>query len=167
MAAPAPSQRVAPTNSVRLENGYRSLVTFSLDTNLDVFEKAVTPAGYDGGEPINTADMFRNFWQTQAPRALVKMTPLTMVCNYDPKVYSQLKAMYNKRQTITEWYPNGDNLAYFGYIQKVDRNSHADGTQPEMTITVIPTNEDPTTHEEEDPVFTEYTGTGDPYAYLL
>lgn len=167
MAAPAPTQRIAPGASfARLENGHHSLITFALDPDLEVYEKAVTPAGMDGGPPIETFDMFRRRWKTMAPRKLITMTPVTMVCNFDPQVFANLLALINKRTTITEMYPNGDTLAYFGYLQKAEKNSHADGTQPEYTLTVIPTNEDPTTHEEEDPVFTPFTGTGDPFTFL-
>jgi hypothetical protein len=94
------------------------------------------------------------------------MTPVTMVCNFDPKVFTPLLALINVRTTITEMYPNGDTLAYFGFLQKAEKNSHAEGTQPEYTLTVIPTNEDPVTHTEEDPVYTPFVGTGDPFSFL-
>lgn len=165
MAAPTPTHRIRPTGK-KLENGYRCLIVNSLNPSIDLMEKSVQPVGKDTDAPVPTSDMFNNKYETFAPRPLMKGTPAQAICNYAPGALTALDAIMGKRATITEWYPNGDSYCYYGFYQKYERNHHTNGTQPEITLTIFPTFEDPITHQEQDPVFTPFVGTGDPFSWL-
>jgi hypothetical protein len=53
MAAPVATARVDPTG-IKLDDGYRTLVTFATDPNIEFWEKSVTPPGLDGGDALET-----------------------------------------------------------------------------------------------------------------
>lgn len=157
-AAPSATARVDPSG-IKLDDGYRTLVTFALDTNLEIWEKSVTPPGLDGGDEIDTTTMHNDRWRTNAPRALIRMTPFSMTCAYDPTVYTAALSLVNRETTITVRYPDGSTLAFYGFLKTLEPGELVEGTQPEMTVTVVPTNQDPTTGAEEDPVLVSAPGT--------
>ncbi len=53
MAAPTPTVRQAPVLP-RLEDGHVSLMTFSQDPNIDLYEISVQAPGVDNGDKIDT-----------------------------------------------------------------------------------------------------------------
>lgn len=158
MAAPTPVTRVTP-GGVKLKDGYPTRVAFSLDPDVSLWEKSVKPPGMDGGDPIDQTTMWNEDFRTRAPRSLVTLTESTFKAAYDPDVYNQLMAMLNKEQTITDVLPDGSTLSYYGFMQKFEPDDHVEGTQPEATVTIVPTNFDPVNKVEAGPVLISAPGT--------
>lgn len=156
--APSPTARADPSG-IKLDDGYRTLVTFASDPNIQFWEKSVTPPGLDGGDEIDTTTMHNDDWRTNAPRALIRMTPFTMTAAYDPSLYTAALALINVKTTVTVTYPDGSTLAFYGFLKTIEFSELVEGTQPECTITVVPTNQDPTTGAEEAPVLASVEGT--------
>lgn len=158
MAAPVPANRSDPAG-IKLDDGYRTLVAFTADPDASFWEKSITPPGLDGGEEIDTTTMHNDTWRSMAPRALKTMTPFSMTAAYDPVIYSTLVSLINIETTVTIHFPDGSKLAFFGFLKSVEPGELVEGTQPEITVNVVPTNADPTTGEEEDPVLVNAPGT--------
>lgn len=142
MAAPTTSTRVTPVGTA-LENGYSSKITFATDTDISFWEKTVQPPGVEGGEPIETTTMYNTTWRSYAAQALKTLTPLTCTVAYDPVVYDQIIALINVNGAITCLFPNNDTLDFYGFLQNFEPAELAEGTHPEATITITPTNVDP------------------------
>ena len=156
--APVALARSSP-GGIMLEDGYQALVTFKSDPDFEVWEKTVQPPGLDGGDAIDTTTMHNVEWRSTTPRALKTMTSFKMKCAYDPIIYTSLTNSINVETTITVRFADGTTLAFYGFLQSVEFDELAEGTHPECTITVTPTNSDPTTGDEEDPVLTNVSGT--------
>jgi hypothetical protein len=132
MPPPAPTARVTPT-AKKPGSGYKILITFALDPDIEIWEKTVKPSGQDGGDPIDTTTMHNNVVRTKAPRALIESTDITITCAYNPVAVGSIRAILNKETTITTAWWDG---------------------QPEGTLTVSITNQDPTTGAVEEGVYT-------------
>lgn len=158
MAAPTPTARGTP-NGRRIDDGFRTLVTFARAPNIALWEKTVTPPGFDGGEKVETTTMHNVRYRTSAPRYLITLTDSEFTAAYDPKVYNDILAIVNQKDTITHRFPDGSTLAYFGFLQTFEPQECEEGTQPEATCMICPTNVDPATGDEASPVLTEVTGT--------
>lgn len=141
MAAPTPTVRTDPTGFL-MENGYQALITLANDANIDLWEKDVGQPGMDGGDPIDTTTQQNETYRTFAPRTLITLTQFTVVCGYDPCVYDDLLPLVNLEDTITITYPGGTTLAFYGYVKGVEFGPMSDGTFPEVTLTIVPTNWD-------------------------
>jgi hypothetical protein len=163
MAAPGADPRIAP-DARKIPDGYQTLVTFSLFPSIALFEKSVKPPGYDGGEPIDTTTMFNAFWHTKSPRSLVDMKECTFTCAYTlhtlalPEALNDVWSMLNVRQTITVTFPDGSQLAFYGYLQKFEMGDLKEGEFPEATCTIQPTNFDHVNGVEAGPIL--YLGAG-------
>jgi hypothetical protein len=158
MAAPSATTRATPAG-IPLQDGYQSLVTFANDTDISFWEKSVTPPAMEGGDPVNTTTMHNSAWFTKAPRALTDLEPMTLTAAYDPDAYNQILAIINERTTVTVKFKDGSTLAFYGYLQRFEPGELVEGTQPECTITLVPTNWDPTNNVEAAPVLTSAAGT--------
>lgn len=161
MAAPSVTARSTPAG-IPLDQGYQSLVAFSLDPDISVWEKldGVGLPGINGGEPINISTMHNTTWHTMVARALKTLTPFTLACFYDPDCYNQINAILNDDSgSITIHFPDGSTLAFWGYVQKAEFGALQEGTPPEITLTIVPTNYDKANRVEAAPVLTSVAGT--------
>lgn len=158
MAAPAVTPRQAPTG-IKLPDGFSSKIAFARDPNIQLWEKQMKPPGIDGGEPIEQTTMHNAEWRTMAMRALKTLKPSTMVCAYDPSCYTALNELVNEAGAVTQHFPDGSSLSYYAGVNDVDFAELVEGTQPEVTITITPTNYDPVNKVEAGPVVTEVAGT--------
>lgn len=158
MTAPAPSTRVTP-NGRRLGDGYQTLVTLAADTAIDLWEKSVKPPGVQGEDALDTSNQHNVRWRTKSPRRLITLTDFTFTAFYDPGVYVSILDVINVRTTVTVLFPDGSTLAFYGFLKSFEPDNLEDGTQPTATVTIVPTNQDPTTCSEEGPVYTAGTGT--------
>lgn len=155
---PTPSERPTPLG-IKLDDGYQTLVTIAADTDISFWEKTATPPGVDGGDAIETTTMHNTVWRQMASRALRTLTEMTVTAAYDPDVYDEIQAVTNLETTITVTFPDGSTLAFYGYVRSTEFGELAEGTQPEMTVTIQPTNTDPNDRTEQAPVMTEVEGT--------
>lgn len=158
MAAPTPSARVDPTG-IRLDDGYSTLITLAVDTDISFWEKTVTPPGLDGRDPIDTTTMHNERVVTKAPRSLIDVTDATATVAYDPLVYDQCLSALNVRTTVTIRFPDGGTYCFFGFLQAFTPQEMSEGEQPEAEVTICVTNFDPVNHVEALPVLTNVAGT--------
>lgn len=154
MAAPTPTARVTPSAAKKLRNGSKCLITFASDTNIELFEKGMTLPGIDSGAPVQTGDFFNTTWRTKAAQRLKEMTEGGGTFNFDPKVYTALKALIGTETTITMTNPDLSSVAFYGYARNARFSEMTDGSQPTVTLAIEPTNTDPSDGTEADPVYT-------------
>jgi hypothetical protein len=152
MSAPAHTARIAPSGN-RLDDGFSTIIAFEADPDIKFWEKAVTPPGFDGGDAIPTSTMHNETLRTFAAAALSTMTDASIRVAYDPAVYPQIRALINVEGAITVHFPAGDKLSFFGFLRTFEPDELAEGAQPEATISITCTNQDPVTGDEEDPVY--------------
>ena len=158
MAAPVATVRQTPAGK-KLQDGYQCLITFEADPDVALWEKSIQPPGFDGGEKIDQTTMHNTEFKTFSPQTLIEVTDSQTTAAFDPRVYTQIRLLINVETTITITFPNGDTLAFFGYLQKFEVNEMSQGEQPEATVTIVATNKD-SLGIEQAPVLTEFAGTG-------
>ena len=158
MAAPSPTPRMAPTG-IMLADGYRSLITFSRQTNITFWEKKLTTIGYDGREPIDQTTMWNDYFVTKAPRSLIDSTDGSITVAYDPEVHVEILAMINVHQTITYTLSDGSTIAAYGWLQKFEPQEMEEGAQPEAKITIVHSNWDYQNNVESGPAVAGVAGT--------
>lgn len=157
MAAPSPSARVDPSG-IKLEDGYRSLITFAADTDVSLWEMEVGHSGRDGGDPIDTTTMHNDTWRTMSPRALITSSPYTFRFAFDPAVKTQLTSLINVRTTVTVTFRDGSTEAEYAFLQTVEFDPMVEGEMPTGTGTITPTNWDPSGFVEAGPALSSVTG---------
>lgn len=158
MAAPTPTIRQEPSG-IKLQDGYKTLITFDHDPDICFWEKTVTPPGIDGGDSIEQTTMHNDDWRTMAPRSLKTLMDSNTVVAWDPNLYTRILVLINREGTITVRFPDGSTLAYYGYLKSFEPSEMVEGTQPEATVNIVPTNWDYVNKVEAAPVLTEVAGT--------
>jgi hypothetical protein len=153
MAAPVPVARATPLGKM-LGDGFSTKIAFTSDTNVEFWEKTVTPPGLDGGDAVDLTTMHNAAWRTTAPRHLKTLSEFTLTAGYDPVVFTAIALLINKPDTITVHFPNGGSLAFFGFLRVFAPGEAAEGAMPEATLTIMPTNRDPVDGSEAAPVYT-------------
>lgn len=138
---PSGTSRATPTGNP-MGDGYSTKITIAADTDIDFWEKTVTPPGLDGGDPVDTTTMYNLRYRTLRARNLQTVTEVSATVAYDAAVYSQIQAVINVETTITITFPAGDTVAFYGYLRSFIPGEIAEGAQPEATITIQPTNWD-------------------------
>lgn len=124
-----------------LNDGFKTLITFSNNPSAEVYEKQVTPPGVDGGAPIDTTTMRNTSWRTFFSRSLKTLSALSLNGAYTTKgVYTHLLVMVNQNQLITVTFADGSTVAFWGFIQTVTPGAATEGEQPTVDITIAPTN---------------------------
>lgn len=140
-------------NNKRLDDGYQTVITLANLPTVKMYEKEVTPPGYDSGGPIDTTTMRNVEYRTFSPKALKTLTPMTATVAYATDVYDDVRDQIGVKQAITVTFPDDSSLTFFGYIDKFAAGAHSEGAQPTATLTIQPTNLDPDTGEESPPVY--------------
>lgn len=158
MTAPVATPRGTPTG-IKLEDGFSTKITMSLNPTIELWEKTVKPPGLDGGDAVNTTTMHNVTYRTMAPRKLKTLTEITSTCAYDPLCYVDLLSMINRKQTLTVTFPDGTTLAFYGYLKSFEPNDVSEGNMPEATVHFVPTNADPVTGAEQAAVLVNVSGT--------
>jgi hypothetical protein len=159
MGAPVVTARSTPGHP-HLNDGYQTLMAFSLSPGVEIWERAPEPPGVDGGEKINTTTMFNSVWRTFYPRSLKEMTDCACKGGYSPHVYTTIvNVLVNQPGSITVHFPNGDTLSFFGYLKNFKPEALEDGKFPEASYDVVVTNYDPVAQVEASPLFVPGTGT--------
>lgn len=127
--------------SQRLDDGYQTLVSFAADPSVKFYEKTVTPPGIDGGGEVDTTTMLNAAYRTRNPKALITMSNAQMMVAYDPACYPEIVALVNVNNLITVTFPDGDTLAFWGWLNTFKPGEHAEGEQPTAEIEIIPSNQ--------------------------
>ena len=125
----------------RLDDGYQTLISFAADPTVLFYEKTVTPPGVDGGGEVDTTTMLNTTWRTRNPKALISLSNASMRVAYDPETYPEIVALVNVNNLITVTFPDGDTLAFWGWLNTFVPGEHVEGEQPEAEIEIIPSNQ--------------------------
>lgn len=160
MAAPATTVRGTPIG-IKLKDGFSSKIAFNFLPNASFWEKKIKPPGVDGGDAIPQSTMLNTAWRTFASRSLKTLQPITVTAAYDPQLFTpaQRDSIVNNEGSITVYWADGSRVDFYGYCNKIEPGDEEEGAQPEVTLTITPTNYDPVNHVEVGPVYTEVLGT--------
>lgn len=142
LVPPAPTARGNPTGK-KLNDGFSTKVTFALAPTISLWEKEVTPPGFDGEEKIDTTTMFNTDLRTFQPRVLKTQTDGSMTCAYDPAALTALITLINKPTTVTVTFPDKSSWAFYGWLQSFVPGTDVEGEQPTAECTITAGNQDP------------------------
>lgn len=144
--------RTTPTGPY-LEDGYQVLIAPAANPAIQFWEKTVTPPGIVGGDIIDITTQHNADWRTGAPRSLRTLSPITLSVSYNPAVYDNILDILNSNGWWTITFPDGSTLDFVGALTQFTPGALAEGSPPEATITISPTNQ--INGSEEAPVYTE------------
>ena len=130
---------MAAETTVALKDGFSTIIKLT-GADVTFWEKAVTPPGLDGGEPIDITTMRNISVRTKSARDLYDVTPAALNVAYDPTVYDSIIAAININQSIVITFPDGGTLTWYGYLQKFTPEALEEGKQPMAAISLVPTN---------------------------
>ena len=126
----------------RIDDGFATLIEFAEDSDVQMWEKEVTPPGIDGGGENDTSTMRNTAWRTRSPKGLKTLTESSLVVAYDPAVYDEIVAMCNVNQAITITFPDDSTLVFWGWLNEFTPSAAVEGEQPTADVTIIPSNQD-------------------------
>jgi len=125
----------------RIDDGFATLISFSEDSSVQMWEKEVTPPGISGGGENDTSTMRNTTWRTRSPKGLITLSESSITVAYDPAVYDEIIAMVNVNQQITITFPDNSTLVFWGWIDEFTPGANTEGEQPTADITIIPSNQ--------------------------
>lgn len=137
----------------RIDDGFSTTISFSEDSDVQMWEKEVTPPGVSGGGENDTSTMRNTAWRTKAPKSLKSLSECSFSAAYDPAVFDEIVAMVNVNQLITITFPDGSTLEFWGWLDEFTPGANTEGEQPTADVTIIPSNQDDSLVETA-PVFT-------------
>lgn len=123
-----------------LEDGFKTLISFSLEPSVLLEEITVTPPGRDAGGEIELTTMRNTKYRTKAGKQLVDVTNTSLTVAYDPAVIEQIDAMIGQNQLITITHPDGDTDAFWGFINTFEPGENSEGERPTADMEIIATN---------------------------
>lgn len=127
---------------MRLDDGFRTLISFGGAFGVTLWEKEVTPPGMDGGGPVDTTTMRNSFWRTRNPRWLITLTDLAATVAYDPFFYTTALTFMNVNTFLDVQFPDTAIVSFWGFLDKWTPNPNREGEQPTANIIIVPTNQD-------------------------
>ncbi len=142
MAFPTIDNRVQQLLLTHLVDGFRTWLTFSIQPNLAVFEKTVTPWGMDRGEKIDQTTMHTVAYRTAWPKSLSEVTDIQATCAYSVRALRTLDIMIGINQSITITYPDFRQSSIWGFLRSFITAEHKEGEQPEINLVICATNID-------------------------
>jgi len=125
----------------RIDDGFATLISFADDSDVQMWEKEVTPPGVDGGGENDTSTMHNTTWRTRSPKGLITLSNASFTAAYDPAVYDEIISMVNDNQLITITFPDESTVAFWGWINEFTPNANVEGEQPTAEVTIIPSNQ--------------------------
>lgn len=159
MAAPTPGTKPTPVG-YKMPDGFPSMLTMSGAPSVALWIQTIKFGGYDGGDKIPTTTMMNLHRRTFAPRSLLTKDDCTFKAAFDPDIFNgTIQGLINLPQTITEFYPDGSSLCYYGFLQKMGEPEFKEGEFPVADFTVVATNWDTVHQVEAIEVFTAASGT--------
>lgn len=136
-----------------LTDGFATLITFAENGSVQLWEKEVTPPGYEGGGAVDQTTMRNTTWRTQLSRQLTTASAMTLTAAYDPAAYLEVLNMRKTNQQITVTFPDASTLVFFGWIEAFTPNTLTEGEQPTAELTLEVSNIDPADDSETGPVY--------------
>jgi hypothetical protein len=155
MAAPTPAVTALRVPAGRfLELGKQILVTIKGDgtsyNTIGLWEQTVTPMSLSGGDKVNIGNQYNTKYETFVPQRLITVGPMQMTVQYDPAAIDDITQAINDNTTITIHFPNGDRLAYYGYLKEFTPGEVARNGNPTATVVIEATMWDPVNFVESD-----------------
>lgn len=159
MAAPTVTTRGTPTG-IKLKNGYPTKIAFALLPAFNMWEIAVTPLGYKGGDKIDTTTMLNTAVTTADTQDLLETTDPDGECMYDPIALDEVQnTLLNKNGAVTVHHPDGSKDSFYGALTEFLPTRNERGKRPTANFKVSSTNYDPVNHLEVKPIRTLVAGT--------
>lgn len=134
--------------AIRLDDGFSSIIGFSLDASVHVYEKTIKPPGIHAGGAVDTTTMRNTAYRTANPKRLKTLSESTVKVAYATTVLAQMLAMVGKNQQITVTFSDGSSWNFFGWIDEFTPGDLVEGQQPEAEMKLIPSNQDNTGTEQ-------------------
>lgn len=141
----------------RIDDGHQTLISFSENANVKLWEKEVTPPGIQAGGPTDTTTMRNETWRTFSPKHLKTLSPCSFTAAYDTAFYVQALAMIGNNQLITIEFADGSQLQFWGWLDEFTPNAVAEGEQPTAECTIQPSNQN-ASGDEVAPVYIDSEG---------
>lgn len=158
MAAPTPVTRVTPSGR-QIGTGAPAYITFTLDPNIDLWEKSVKPPSFQLDDRKDNSTAHNDRFRTFSPGRLLTGQDITVQCGYDPDQIQDIIDRIGVRDTITVTFPTGTKIAFYGWLDQVDFSELTEDDDPTVTLTLAQGNQDWSTCVEEGPVVVAGTGT--------
>ena len=125
-------------STIRLDDGFSTIITLENIPSVKIYEKEVTPPGLTGGGPIDTTTMRNDSWRTMSPKSLKSMTALTAVVAFATEAIPVIQEQININQVITVTFPDNSSLAFYGWVDEFTLGKFSEGEQPTATLTIQP-----------------------------
>lgn len=136
----------------RLDDGFPCYIDFLGNSTVDanpiggslIWEKKVKPPGWMGGGGIDTTNMRNQRLRTFSPKRLKTLTEFSAICAYDPIMYDVdgFEAVLQVNQQCQLRWSDESTLTFWGWMDEAEASEISEGTQPEITMKVIPSNTD-------------------------
>lgn len=132
-----------PGPGAQMPDGFSSKIVFTLYPNIPMWELTPKFGGIDGGAPIKTSSMRNTLWHTAAARTLLQAEDTEVEVSFQPDLWNKaVLHLLNKNGVITEWFPDGSTLCYYGWLGKIGQFSLSEGELPKCAITIHKSNRD-------------------------
>lgn len=128
--------------SHRIDDGFSTTVSFSLNPNVKLWEKEISPPGIDAGGPTDTTTMRNTLWRTFSPKKLKSLTDASFSAAYATAIYAQANAMIGKNQIIEMEFADGSKIQFWGWLNNMTPQSITEGEQPVADCTIHCSNQD-------------------------
>jgi len=124
-----------------LKDGFSTTISVAGTTFI---EKTLTPPGISAGGAIDTTNMRSTAWRTKRPKSILELLDSGISVQWDPAAYTAIKADLGVNQEIIVTFPDGDILAFYGWIDTFDPGEMQEGEEPLADVTIIASNTDST-----------------------
>ncbi len=131
----------------RLNDGFKTLIAFSLAPSIKLYEKTLTPPSLEAGGENDTTTMRNTRWRTRQPKKLITAGNMSGTAAYDPVIYTDIVSIIGVNQLITVTFSDGSTLQVWGWLDAFTPNEITEGAQPTAAYTIILSNEDATPAE--------------------
>jgi len=125
-----------------MKDGHATLISFGDFPSVLFEEKTVTPPSIEGGGAIDTTTMRNTTYRQNDPKSLKTLGNMTSTVAYDPKALTDAESMIQVNQLVTVTFPDGQQVAFWGWLDSFTPGENTEGEQPTAEITVIPSNHD-------------------------
>jgi hypothetical protein len=157
--APTTTNPVTPGPGVQMPDGFSSKIVFALYPTCPFWELVPKFGGVDGGAPIKLSSMRNTLWHTAAARTLLMAEDTEVEVSFQPDLWNKVVShLLNQNGSVTEWFPDGSSLSYYGWLGKLGQMSMQEGELPKCGITIHKSCRDASGNEV-GPVMTPATGT--------
>lgn len=129
-------------HTIRLDDGFSTIITFTNIPTVKLYEKEVTPPGMTAGGPIDTTTMRNTTWRTMAPRQLKSLTQISTTVAFATEAIPLVQEQIGVNQEITVTFPDNSTIVFFGWIEEFTFGAFTEGEQPTATLTIQPGNID-------------------------